>query len=820
MPEKINIVSPNGKVFQGTREELEHLQLLGGYKEETPDEQLERQTEDYKENYYNTPGQKAIATLEGVNSALTGGLTDIGSENEASKYNSEYRLGGEIAGAIGGAIAGVGTPGLATKAGLGVSKAVGGGIKGAVAFGAIEGAEAGLQSTISTSTLNNDPLTVDSIRAGIGYGALFGGALGGTFNLVGKGLGRVGDKLQPATELDVVESKFKLPAQYEEGSSILDKSRYTPPPIPKTVTREVKELLSPIDNESFKGLNQTIREFSANGSRLGEDLQAAVQKAADDYSASFIGPEVAAGAYQKLNTVADDVGADAFLKGLAGKELGMMKTVARKAAEAVDSGNYERAAEALKQYNNSIKKVASITGYKVDELVLPQVADRTALQAAIKSAGRAVETQAAARTLDAFPRTATEFARMSPNKSEKMFAAIDNIISDQSDELMPLRQSLQMNVEDMVKKSGIVTEGNVVDQLREVYRVAKVTPSDELIFTIKETIGGGGKKFGKVPTVLDASEESLDVAKKQPKKGGFAEDIGDHFAAKFTGGAAGYAVAGPVGGALGYYGTRAILHNTETLSGIKNAVQNKLSQAAKGTGKILQSKAATFTAAKLEPLYLRIDGTEDKTKKKTIEERAKDRITEITEVAPAAKEIFYKAFEPLLASHPDFVAALHSQAVQGFNTFLDMIPKDPGMAISGGKSLWKPNSVQAVQFAKMYEAFMTPMHVMVDMLTDFANVDPIKVNTIKAVYPPLYAYMRGEVLQNVNFSQMDYRTQAKATILLEYDIDSSFSTMNIAESQRIFMETPQPPESGGNRGGTPGNRGGSAEPPTAAQSLT
>ena len=817
MPEtsKINIVRPDGSVFRGTEKELANLQFLDkGYHAEETEEAVERLDEEATKEYYQSGTQVLGTVIEGTASGLSLGLSDplVGEfkpdADERARYNPGTRLASEIVGAVGGSITGVGPAGLLTKGATAAGKAVGGGFRGAVTSGALEGVGAGFQAAVSESTLSGDPLTAESIRTGIGYGALFGGALGGTFNLAGRGLSALGNKLEVPEEK--VFEKSNLLADYEVGSSVLDKAR----PADKVFRREVKDLIKPIDDASFSGLKNTINEFSTSGYRMGDDLEGALQNAADNYTASFAQNDLKP-FYGKLSTDAENLAGEAFFKGVAGKEVGIMKSVGRKALEAVDAGDFTKASEMLQRYNASIKRVASITGTEVAELQLPKIADRTALQAAIASAGSAVETRAAAAVLSSFPASGDAFVRMSPKRAEQMFAALDNVFKNQGDEIQPFRQALIDNVQKAVDNSGIIAQGNPLQQLKEVYRFGRLTPTDEIITTIEESVRADRSR----KVMLDASLEVSGKAKRKAHSP--IDSFGEHLMAKFTGGAAGFAAGGPVGGAVGYYGTRAFLNGgIEGLHGLKTAVQNRVAKAAKKTGKALGSREANYVAAKAYPMYYRIDGSYDeKAKKKDLKSLAKDRITEVTELAPAAKNIIYSSIEPLVGMHPELAAAVLNSAVAGFNMFLDMIPKDPGVAVSGGKSLWKPNDVQAAQFSKMHEAFMFPVGVIEDVLSGV--IDVIKVNTIKAVHPELYQFMRGLVLENVDFSEMSYREQAKYNILLDTMTHSSFEPTNIAESQRIFMETPQVPESG-NKGGTPGNAGGAPpkmEPPTPAQSL-
>lgn len=787
MPDKqINIVRPDGSIIQGTPNELARLKLLGNYKEETPEENTSRLVEQKKTEDQDTLSSRFGAAISGGFSGLTGGLSDElisigpGAEDvqEAAKAHPAYRIGGEIVGALGGSLFVPGSPaGLVTKGATAAGEAVGGGIAGAAAFGAVEGAGAGLQTTLAQSTLDNTPLTAQSVLSGIGFGALYGAGIGGGLGAVGKGLGKISERLTDF-ELPVyveTEKRIKIPA-FEEYE-------------PVTTREEITDLIKPFDDTSFSNLRNSVKEFSDIGYQMGKELDDGVAAAETNLKNLKVEHEALAGA-------ANELGNTAFLVGQAKNEVRTMKLAGRAAMKAIDSGDFERAELAMQKYSDAVHAVSTVSGIDV---AMPE------LPATIISSGKeAIATRTASNTLSSFPRTVDSFIDMSPKKAESIFAAMEHTIKTQ-DEFSPLRIAVENSAKEMIANSGIVTEGSTVEQLRSAWKIARKTSTDKMITTVEQMTQKAPR-----PVTLGGTR-TVDI-RHNPIKTSNSNGI-----ARQVLGLSGAAIAKSFGlpSYIGYYGAQALL-STESLSAIKSMVQNKIAKAAEKMSAGIENKVTKIGLSKLAPLYTRLDGSVDNERLST-KDAAKKRITEITEVMPNIKNILYSAVEPMIGQSSDFAAALHNSAIQAFQMLWDAVPKDPGVAFSNLKSLWKPSDLQAVQTASILDVFHYPLNAATEMMG--GDIDPTKVEALKNMYPDIYSYMRSEILANIDFSNMDYNTQGKYSNLLDIPIHSGFKPESIAESQRIFMEVPEPPKNNAGKGGSVGNSGGSGTA-TLAQNLS
>src|ERR1043165_9387110 len=103
MPDRVNVIRPNGTVTSVDRATAERLKALG-YRIEEPEQQEQRLVDKANKEYWESTGQKAVAGLEGVASGLSLGIADPLMDDDSTRKRAEYnpgtRIGGEIIGAL------------------------------------------------------------------------------------------------------------------------------------------------------------------------------------------------------------------------------------------------------------------------------------------------------------------------------------------------------------------------------------------------------------------------------------------------------------------------------------------------------------------------------------------------------------------------------------------------------------------------------------------------------------------------------------------------------------------------------------------------
>lgn len=214
----VTLVDRNGIPTDVDEAQAPELLRTGGYSTESGDARATRVGEDQRRSDSST----TEAVLQGGARGLSLGLTDVaqralGGEDarlhleQLQKYHPTASTIGEVGGQVAGAVLTGGegllgdvaraTPiGLVTRAGEAVGE---GGIKRAIARGAVEGGILGGGNAVSELALSQDPLTAEHIASTLSsnvlLGGVTGGVAGGTFKAVERGLARAGSSLTEAT---------------------------------------------------------------------------------------------------------------------------------------------------------------------------------------------------------------------------------------------------------------------------------------------------------------------------------------------------------------------------------------------------------------------------------------------------------------------------------------------------------------------------------------------------------------------------------------------------------------------------------------------
>lgn len=197
---RINVVLPDGTVTSADEDEARKA----GLPLETPTEADARGVAAATEERYSGAGQTFLAGLEGALSTATLGISDFVLDDPSTRARANVhgtaRAIGSLAGAavpfLPGPLGAVGraTPaGLAVRGGEGLAAATGaaqGTVRGLATAAGFEGALQGVGGEIARAELSGDPLTVESVLASAGHGAVMGAAAGGAAGVIMRGVQR------------------------------------------------------------------------------------------------------------------------------------------------------------------------------------------------------------------------------------------------------------------------------------------------------------------------------------------------------------------------------------------------------------------------------------------------------------------------------------------------------------------------------------------------------------------------------------------------------------------------------------------------------
>jgi hypothetical protein len=461
---KILLTRPDGSQINVPYSDVDQYRALG-YSEPSAESTYSGAIEAAKEEHYTSFGQKLKTGAEGLAAGLTFGLTTVlgadDEERERARYNPGTRLGSELVGGLAPALinpasllgrglaatpAGLAARGAEALAGATTATRVG----HAVVRGAAEGAVLGGAAEATQATLDGSPLTAEALVAGMGWGALFGGALTGVTQKFGV----------------YAEAKAAQKAEQE---------------LAETAKREL------IPSESWNSFRSSVAEAKKSATAaVKAAAETAVKESADDLVTRVVEhAEMAEAAQKSLFSRIDAKGGWAAEKarGLKGEVMALRRQAA--AAAAAENGDYATFERLSSQHADTMRVLAAKTGVVAPEMQ-PFV-----LQAAKNSKAALQEVQslrAVGEVLDRFPATAEGFIAMKGAKAEKQIAAIEKFMAGTSAEHAPVREALKTAIDTMVSGTGLkIADSSPAGQLRALREISREAAKE----SSRSSAGGG-----------------------------------------------------------------------------------------------------------------------------------------------------------------------------------------------------------------------------------------------------------------------------------------------------------------------------------------
>ncbi len=798
---KIVVVRPDGSKTEVTREQAEKLRVLG-YREESQEEYIDRAVEASNKEHYSQPMEKLETVAEGWAGAATLGVSDklnpdIEGARQRAKYNPIHRIGGEVGAGVLGSVV---IPGAGART-----------IGGRVAAEGIVGGVFGAGNALTESALSGDPLTVTSVLAHGGVGALLGTGTG----LAGESIIGVAKKLKGRGQVDEVVDVFEpgkdtlspfyksLPKEkIKKGKDVPDWIKAGKDTPDDTLIREfteeittpigktVKETYDIVPDADFQKFHRNVRDISDLYETTMEDVEKQLlfkQKEVKELNRYL---KSAGKRYHTAGKLTSE-----FNASVVDPASSMAKDMANKAAflddhykvfsKALKEGDSVKALRRLDEYKKMLKEAGS------DEIfeggALPSMKKVEAQMSEIKALEDAIKVKAAARELSSFPDTASGFSRMTADRAERLFASAD-LLAKQPE---PIFKSALNSVDEMLFAAGVSKSGSPGERLRALYEIGKnssfkQTATKRVFNEVKKEVPRArfehpektdySSVMGKTaapapkpePKYQDLFESTVDFGIDSPgasnvirgtKSGGYTSKqsffgrIARLASARKASALAKHAGMG-VGGSAAAYELGGALAGAITgggllagVAGVKAAVVGKIASGVVKYGPGIGTGVKKI-GARVDPLYTRIDGTIDARQEDKDRKKAlKARIDEINAIGPGAKDAAFFAVQPLMGEYPEFAKGLHDAFVTAFNGLITFIPRDPGLATSRGKSLWSPSDVQMRQTEKALSVFHDPIGAIESILNGAADV--IVVKALKTMYPPLYEEMRNGLVSKM-----------------------------------------------------------------------
>lgn len=833
------IVRPDGSSFEvDDSVDSEKLQTLG-YREETPGAEAERSMLAGQEEYYTTPGQQVKTALEGGMSGLSIGLSDFVFDSEdtkeRAKYNPGVRLGGELVGgllpmapgAVGKALK-YAPSGLLTRGAEAAGTAIGRGSKviESLSRGAIEGGVIGGGAAVTTAQLNGDPITAESVMAGMGWGAIYGGGL----SAMGAGTEQYFEnKAERAATAEAdrlaAPSQREIIAENELQRSLGNARSHA------AVTDINKEAVaeSAFWEDSYYGtVRDSMRDASAQMKatiKTAEEAMPDFSGMANDFGKSATKKLEGVGKMQSrinsqlLNDANVFAANKASIRGFE-KEFSLAKAAAA-------DGKYSEMVKHLEKFKEHMVTIEGRTApffnaEKVvghtNEIINDFAAHKTELAGlqkyhadrAVAAAEELTNMTAIKGALGKMPDTAEQFVKMNGKTIEELSAAVDHLGKLRSAEVAGIKESVSIAVKRLGESAGVVIEGTPGQQLQGLWKIMKESSSARGREAVR--LAQQGKKLWEKTS---AAEDRLSAARSMRDSDRIKEvqsrSARAPWSMRYMAGHWAGKKLGPAGYVLG---TSLVTGLVGLKSAVLGAVTDKINKwvprAARGLQKV---------GPRIDPFVRRLDGTEDtSTRDRTLLMKARAR--EIAEAAPGVRDTLYRAVEPLSIAHPELAVALHKHGVDRFQFLLEKMPKDPGLAYSKLKSIWKPDAITQEKFARYYEVFQNPVAV-ANRALDTGRITLEAADGLKNMNPEIFSYLRAGMLYRIAdpevSDKLTYSDQVHLSMLLDLNLHSTLDPRFIAAQQQMFTERNQPLEMkpqtqpGGGAGRPPGPSATSAQ---------
>lgn len=808
MPENKTLVRPDGSTVTVPAEDAEKLKVLN-YRDQSPEEETGANIELGRQEYYDRPGQKAKVAAEGFFGGLTFGATDLGlndADREASKYNPGWRLGFEALGALAsmhpsmpGGLLSEGAKAIGES--VSESRFVQRGIQGA-----IEGGVYGAGGAVSQAELNGDPITAEAIGAGLGWGALFGGGL----SALGGGVEGWAEN-RAAKKLAAEESAYaKIGAEERTALERAEADARVHAAISEGMVTEHKALAALEDGhyQHFANNMADAAERIKIAGKVGEDV---VTQAAPDFTGLKMSQQkIYSGLLDSMNLEYVKPQAKGFVKEFAAAQL------------AAKEGKYEAMISHLDRFKEHMATIENTLGkpmFNADK-VIEQAntlvgVGKARMDGAVKAAEELTQYTAVGKALGSFPKTASEFAAMTPKRAEALAAAVEAVGKFKGAEFAGVKEAVKESIGHLAEGLGLKLEGTPGAQLREMQGILKKATGARAAKEM-EMLKQGNLLWGEANKAQDTLEKARmagDQVKLQAKKG--RGGLGTSFM-KYEVGKSFAKSLGTPGYLLGY-------GLVSGLVGLKGAILSTIAEKAAAWAPRV-SRGLQKYGPRVEPLLRRLDGTKDEEHKTRIE-LMRARSQEVVQAAGGVRDTLYKGMSPLTVEHPELAAQLHDQSVKRFQFLLDKMPKDPGLAMNGLKSMWKPDPVAVEKFARYYEVFHDPVGVMTRALQS-GKITMEAAEGMREMNPELFGFLRVQMLERISddkvMSRLSYNDQVELSVLLDLPVHSSMDPRFISAQQQMFTERNQPLEMNPRitPGGGAGRPAGPGPNATSAQRIT
>lgn len=782
MSKMVNIILHGGKVVS-VPEELAKEALAGGTSRlESPDEATSRELSGLNTARSAGAGEGVIAAIEGFADAASlggiGALLGAGDEEYARNraIRTQERSGARLTGELAALLLPTGAFGSTAKA---AGKVLPSAIAGNAAAGAggllAEGAVYGAGAAISNANISTDPLSIESVVADAGIGAILN--LG--FGKIAQSIGLAGQK---ATEKIAIREAAEKNLNFLNSKPESYDNLYTTFANSKDAIKQSQKAFDR-SNVHYENDLRKFLDFQGATEKAIVSIDSLERTALDQLMRGVYGSGKTGRAiinYPPGSPIKTNMPLSKEDKLLLHAIRDSFQDARLAASKAVSAGDELGAINIISKAVNDVEELAktiragSTNPNGVIDINLEKLLNIPRLPK-LPNGSRPID------FLENLPKSMEEFARAKP--------AVIKTLANNIDEASELAKSVKAFASDI----GVVVDGTaskaLIDAHNTLSTIAQVSG--------KET-GRAGKR-GLLDILREHSKLAIKYgAGRAADTGGF----GGAAARTMVGAATGYALNGVEGAIIGASVLNARAASKDRMNNLFANYGQKTSTAIKPLGSAVTYLGVSFI-------------TGEKDNATDLREQALNRINELNALRGSLNDASFSAVQPLADVPNDMAFKLHSQIVNTVNLLLGSTPKDPGLATNMFQSYWKPTNAQAIKLAHQIEAATAPMDAIRRLMNGDGDLET--ANALWQMWPAHLQEAAIALANNVEF--MGNLTREQGTYLsriFRVPLNGFSQPENIATLQSLFLpQTPTAPSTPPSKRPTGGPNG---RPPAVTSS--
>lgn len=195
-----------------------------------------------------------------------------------------------------------------------------------------------------------------------------------------------------------------------------------------------------------------------------------------------------------------------------------------------------------------------------------------------------------------------------------------------------------------------------------------------------------------------------------------------------------------------------------------------------------------------------------------------DELVRVMAAPMAAQARIHDQLAPLRAVHAGVADKVEMMSMQVPAYLYEHMPKDPGVMMRLGKSMWKPSDLDVMRWGEHFKGAFHPVQTLEDAVRPGGSITPQAAQAVRELYPELFKRFQLELAQRAPdlVDTLDLRQLTRLSLLADTPLEPSTEPEFVQFVQSQITERALAAESEDH---TTGSGSAPPEQPTDAQSL-